>query len=60
MTLKMASLNRCVPFAATFAPPGCGLATMALPAASMLMALQASVGNECVTGVIAPITPKGA
>ena len=29
-------------------------------AASMLMTLQASVGSECVTGVMTPITPKGA
>ena len=31
-----------------------------LPAARMLMALEAMVGTECVTGSIMPITPQGA
>ena len=44
----------------TWLPDGCGLKTSVLPAAIMLMALPASVGSECVTGVITPITPKGA
>src|SRR5438128_7971437 len=42
------------------APAGCGLQTNALPAARMLIALPASVGSECVTGVMMPTTPKGA
>ncbi len=56
----MAWLNSLAPWQAIFAPAGCGLHTMALPAAMMLMALLASVGSECVTGVITPMTPKGA
>ena len=53
-------LNSCVPLQAMRAPLGCGLQTNALPDASMLMALHASVGSECVTGVMAPMTPNGA
>src|SRR5207302_2854482 len=34
--------------------------TRALPPASMLMALQARVGSEWVTGVMTPMTPNGA
>ena len=41
------------------APEGWALKTTVLPAASMLIALPASVGRLCVTGVIAPMTPKG-
>jgi hypothetical protein len=36
------------------------LNTAALPAAAMLMMLQAMVGIEWVEGVTAPITPNGA
>ena len=41
------------------APEGWALKTTVLPAASMLIALPARVGRLWVTGVIAPITPKG-
>ncbi len=60
MAAWMARLKSCVPLQAIFAPLGCGLQTMALPAASMLMMLPASVGSECVTGVTTPMTPNGA
>ena len=60
MASWIAWLNSCTPLQAMRAPLGCGLQTRALPAASMLMALQASVGSECVTGVMTPMTPKGA
>ena len=56
----IASLNRRTPSAATRLPLGCGLTTTVFPAAIMLTALPVIVGSECVTGVIAPITPKGA
>ena len=56
----MASLKRRTPSAATRRPLGCGLTTSVLPPAIMLTALPVIVGRECVTGVIAPITPKGA
>ena len=42
------------------APPGCGLQTIALPAAIMLIALADTVGTAWVTGVMTPITPNGA
>ena len=54
---SMASLNAETAMTALLAPPGCGLMTIALPAATMLMMLPQIVGTECVTGVIAPITP---
>src|SRR5919108_5572355 len=60
MAWRMAWLNRLTPLQAMRAPLGCGLHTRELPAASMLMALQARVGSECVTGVMTPMTPKGA
>ena len=60
MASWIAWLNSCTPLQAMRAPLGCGLQTRALPAASMLMALQASVGSECVTGVMTPMTPNGA
>ena len=60
MASWIAWLNSCTPLQAMRAPLGCGLQTSALPAASMLMALQASVGSECVTGVMTPMTPNGA
>jgi len=41
------------------APPGCGLKTTAFPAATIETMLPQMVGTECVTGVIAPMTPKG-
>ncbi len=59
-SLEIASLKRRTPSAATRRPPGCGLNTTVLPAAIMLMALPVMVGSEWVTGVTAPITPKGA
>ena len=57
---RIARLNRRTPSAAIFAPDGWAFTTTVLPAASMLIALPASVGRLCVTGVIAPMTPKGA
>jgi hypothetical protein len=60
MAWWMARLNRRTPSQATRAPDGCGLNTTVLPAASMLTTLPAKVGSECVTGVTAPMTPKGA
>ena len=51
---KMALLKRRTPSLAIFAPLGCGLQTIVFPAATMLTKLPASVGSECVTGVIAP------
>ena len=56
---RIALLNRRTPSAAIRAPEGWALKTTVLPAASMLMALPARVGRLCVTGVIAPMTPKG-
>ena len=56
----MASLKRRTPSAAMRRPLGCGLNTTVLPAEIMLIALQVMVGSECVTGVMAQITPKGA
>src|SRR4051812_50081258 len=47
-------------WAAQLVPLGCGLATIELPAAIMLIALADSVGTLCVTGVMMPITPNGA
>ena len=43
-------------------PPsaGCGLMTTVLPAEIILIALHVIVGSECVTGVMAQITPNGA
>ncbi len=60
MAARMARLKRRTPSAAMRAPDGWALKTTVLPAASMLMAFEASVGRLCVTGVIAPMTPKGA
>ena len=60
MASWIAWLKSCTPLQAMRAPLGCGLQTRALPAASMLMALPASVGSECVTGVMTPMTPNGA
>ncbi len=56
----IASLNSSIASAATAAPPGCGLNTMELPAATMLTMLPAIVGTECVNGVTPTITPQGA
>jgi hypothetical protein len=55
----IARLNRRTPSAAIFAPDGWALNTTVLPAARKLIALPASVGRLCVTGVIAPMTPNG-
>ena len=57
---RIALLNRRTPSAAIRAPEGWALKTTVLPAASMLIALPASVGRLWVTGVIAPMTPNGA
>ncbi len=57
---EMALLYSRTANAAQFAPLGCGLATIELPAAIMLITLAVSVGMLCVTGVMMPITPNGA
>ena len=56
----IARLIRRTPSAAMRAPEGWALNTTVLPEAIMLTAFPASVGSECVTGVMAPITPNGA
>ena len=60
MSRWIAWLKRRTPSAATRLPLGCGLTTTVLPPAIMLTALPVIVGSEWVTGVIAPMTPKGA
>src|SRR5688572_19742985 len=56
----MALLYSRAAVAAQCVPLGWVLATIELPAASMLIALAVSVGTLCVTGVTMPITPNGA
>src|SRR5438067_1774771 len=56
----MARLYSRTAWAAQFVPLGCGLATIELPAAIMLIAFADSVGTLCVTGVMMPMTPDGA
>src|SRR4051812_12177112 len=53
----MALLYSRTAYAAHWAPLGCGLATIALPDATMLITFADSVGTLCVTGVMMPITP---
>jgi hypothetical protein len=54
----IASLNTRAAVTAHFAAPGCGLNTAALPAAAMLMTLQAIVGIEWVEGRHRPDHPE--
>src|SRR4051812_46513900 len=56
----MALLYSRTAWAAQLLPLGCGLQTIALPLATMLITLAVSVGMLCVTGVMMPITPNGA
>src|SRR5436190_15191957 len=57
---EMALLYSRTAWAAHLTPLGCALATIAFPEATMLMMLAVSVGTEWVTGVMIPMTPKGA
>src|SRR2546421_10025597 len=57
---EMALLYSRTAWAAHLTPLGWALATIELPDATMLMMLAVSVGTEWVTGVMMPMTPKGA